>query len=150
ALGRRRVLGQQARSAARRPKRIRGAVPSTVFPAALNAQRSEMSGRIAALGSDGRRSTSLRFGDSVAAHAADPNSLSSQARRDVDRLDRTLAERLTKLEGQVAQMGTRAPAAAPSQGPDPNKVYTLRLAADAPVAGPTAAPVTIVEFSDFQ
>src|SRR5205823_5407201 len=68
ALGRRRVLGQQARSAARRPKRIRGAVPSTVFPAALNAQRSEMSGRIAALGSDGRRSTSLRFGDSVAAH----------------------------------------------------------------------------------
>ena len=67
--------------------------------------------------------------------------------RDIDRLDRTISERLGKLEGQVA----RAPApAAPSRGPDPNRVYALKLAADAPARGPASAPVTIAEFSEFQ
>src|SRR5258708_3589467 len=71
--------------------------------------------------------------------------------RDVDRLDRTLGERLTKLEGQVAQIGARAArAAAVKTGPDPNRVYPIKVAADAPAVGPATAPVTIAEFSDFQ
>lgn len=71
--------------------------------------------------------------------------------RDLDRLDRSLGERLGKLEGQVAQAGSRPSQAAPAQqGPDPNRVYTIKLAATAPIRGPATAPVTIAEFSDFQ
>ena len=69
--------------------------------------------------------------------------------RDVERLDRTLNERLGKLETQIAQVGTR-PAAAPAKGIDPNRVHTLREVSDAPSRGPAGAPVVIAEFSDFQ
>ena len=70
--------------------------------------------------------------------------------RDVDRLDRSLGDRLGKLEGQLAQGGRPAPAAAgPAQGIDPNRVYTVKLG-DAPGRGPSNAPVVIAEFSDFQ
>ena len=68
--------------------------------------------------------------------------------RDIDRLDRGLGERLGKLEGQIAQ-APRPANAAPAQGLDPSRVYTVKTAG-APVRGPAAAPVTIVEFSDFQ
>ena len=68
--------------------------------------------------------------------------------RDIDRLDRGLGERLGKLEGQIAQVA-RPTNAAPQQGLDPNRVYTVKIA-DAPVRGPATAPVTIAEFSDFQ
>lgn len=71
--------------------------------------------------------------------------------RDIDRLDRGLGERLGKLEGQIAQVGARAPQpASAQQGPDPSRVYTIKLAANAPIRGPATAPVTIAEFSDFQ
>ena len=74
--------------------------------------------------------------------------------RDVDRLDRTIGERIEKLEGQIAQVGSRpAPAAAPAAAPggiDPNRVHTIKIAADAPARGPQNAPVVIAEFSDFQ
>ena len=69
--------------------------------------------------------------------------------RDIDRLDRGLGERLGKLEGQMAQVGNRPANAAPAQGLDPSRVYTVKTAG-APVRGPAAAPVSIVEFSDFQ
>ncbi len=66
-----------------------------------------------------------------------------------------LDERLTLLENQVAGLGTRMDAAAkaaqprPQQGPDPNKVYPIRVEG-APVLGPREAPITIAEISDFQ
>ena len=68
--------------------------------------------------------------------------------RDFERLDVGLGERLGKLEGQIAQ-AARPANAAPAQGLDPSRVYTVKTA-DAPVRGPAAAPVTIAEFSDFQ
>lgn len=71
--------------------------------------------------------------------------------RDIDRLDRGLGERLGKLEGQMAQVAARPAQPAPAQqGPDPNRVYPVKIAADTPVRGPANAPVTIAEFSDFQ
>ena len=70
--------------------------------------------------------------------------------RDIDRLDRSLGERLGKLEGQMAQAGARPAQAAAQQGPDPNRVYAIKITADAPGRGPASAPVTIAEFSDFQ
>ena len=66
--------------------------------------------------------------------------------RDIDRLDVGLGQRLGKLEGLVAQ-GPRQ--AAPTQGVDPNRIYTVKTS-DAPFRGSAGAPVTISEFSDFQ
>ena len=77
--------------------------------------------------------------------------ISFSSMRDVDRLDRSLSERIGKLEDQIAQVGTRAaqPAGAPA-AQDPNRVYTVKFAGDAPMRGRASAPVTIAEFSDFQ
>jgi hypothetical protein len=69
--------------------------------------------------------------------------------RDLDRLDRSLGDRLDTLEARIDQRGGRAPASAARRGPDPDRVYTVRTDG-APVRGRASAPVTIVEFSDFQ
>jgi type II secretory pathway component PulM len=78
--------------------------------------------------------------------------LSLASWRGVDRIDRSLGERLGKLETRLEQVATRmerASAQAPQRGPDPNRVYTIQTAS-APARGPIGAPVTIAEFSDFQ
>ena len=66
------------------------------------------------------------------------------------RIEGSLDGRLSQIENRLAQLSTQARAAAPVQrGPDPDRVYTIK-ADGAPVKGPTSAPVTIAEFSDFQ
>src|SRR5262249_1735369 len=57
--------------------------------------------------------------------------------RKVNRLE----ERLGRIEAQTGVGVVR--------GPDPNRIYTVKIA-DAPAKGAESAPVTIVEFSDFQ
>jgi hypothetical protein len=66
--------------------------------------------------------------------------------RDISRLDQGVG----KLEGQMAQVAARPAQAAPARGPDPNRVYAIKIAASTPARGPDGAPVTIAEFSDFQ
>ena len=70
----------------------------------------------------------------------------------MDRIDRSLGERLGKLETRLDQVATgmeRAPAQAAQRGPDPNRVYTIQTGERAR-PGQASAPVTIAEFSDFQ
>ena len=56
--------------------------------------------------------------------------------------------RLAQLSAKVEQVSARV--AAPAQrGPDPNRQYTVKTDG-APFKGGKEAPVTIVEFSDFQ
>ena len=61
----------------------------------------------------------------------------------------------TELNDRITQLATAIntkPAAAPPQrpsGPDPEKVYTVKLEG-APFKGPSGAPITIAEFSEFQ
>jgi hypothetical protein len=58
-------------------------------------------------------------------------------------------DRLTQVSSKVDQIGKGAVAAAAPRGPDPNKVYPVKLDG-APFQGPKSAPVVIAEFSDFQ
>jgi protein-disulfide isomerase len=65
-----------------------------------------------------------------------------------------LQEQLAAIRSDLATMKgqpTRAAAPAPQRqrGPDPNKVYDVKVGAS-PAKGPASAAVTIVEFSDFQ
>jgi protein-disulfide isomerase len=66
---------------------------------------------------------------------------------------RTILAKLDGLEKKIDQMAARpaapAPAAAPRRGPDPERVYELPVGASA-IKGPEDAPVTIIEFSDYQ
>jgi hypothetical protein len=65
-------------------------------------------------------------------------------------VQKTVEARLGDMDDRLTQLANRAaPAAAPARGPDPNRVYSVKTDG-APVKGPQGAPVSIVEFSDFQ
>jgi protein-disulfide isomerase len=57
--------------------------------------------------------------------------------------------KIEELSKKIDQARAAAPAQRAASGPDPEKVYTLAVG-KSPVKGPAAAPVSIVEFSDYQ
>jgi len=59
-----------------------------------------------------------------------------------------IENRLAQLSTKVDQVASRGPAGG-NQGPDPNRIYTVKTVG-MPMRGPSSAPVTIAEFSDFQ
>jgi hypothetical protein len=68
-------------------------------------------------------------------------------RRDLAHLDRAIGHRTSGLQARLAQaVGTQGTLVPP---PDPDRVYPLGTDG-APSRGNPAAPVTIVEFGDFQ
>lgn len=81
--------------------------------------------------------------------------------RAAGRIEEDLDRKLERVEDRIARVSERLadqPSAAaqpqaqqtpPRRGPDPDRVYTIRTAG-APSKGPSTAPVTIAEFSDFQ
>jgi protein-disulfide isomerase len=65
---------------------------------------------------------------------------------------RSTGEQLAAMQvalGALAGNAPARPAAAPARGPDPARQYQISLDG-APLRGAASAPVTIVEFSDFQ
>jgi hypothetical protein len=72
----------------------------------------------------------------------------------VDRIQMGIDSRLSRIERKLAQLSGEANEAAeqnqpPRRGLDPSRVYEINVAG-APAKGPAHAPITIVEFSDFQ
>jgi hypothetical protein len=68
------------------------------------------------------------------------------------RLERSLDQRLSQIDDRLTGLASRVEtsgAGTSRRGPDPNRVYAVKTDG-APVRGPSTAPITIAEFSDFQ
>ena len=73
---------------------------------------------------------------------------------DVKKVKDDTAKRLVEIDQRLAQLQTQVANAAkakpaPQQGPDPNKVYTVKTEGS-PTKGSPTAPIVIAEFSDYQ
>ena len=73
---------------------------------------------------------------------------------DVKRVKDDTTKRLVDLDTKLMQLQTQVANAAkakpaPQQGPDPNKVYTVKTDGS-PARGNPGAPIVIAEFSDYQ
>lgn len=62
---------------------------------------------------------------------------------------RQILSRLADLEQKIDRLAARPATAQRPLGPDPRRAYTLPVAGS-PVKGPADAPITIVEFADYQ
>lgn len=86
----------------------------------------------------------MSLGVLTPARASDLSEIKETQKKILERLDaqdKVLKEIQTKLQ--------QMPTAVGRPQIDPNKVYAIALA-NSPIRGPKDAPVTLVEFSDFQ
>lgn len=97
-----------------------------------------------------------RFGALIAAGVVIGLSASSlgchRETRDASALEdqhRQILSRLADLEQKIDRLASRPATAPRPAGPDPARTYSLPLAGS-PLKGPADAPITIVEFADYQ
>jgi len=75
--------------------------------------------------------------------------------QEIDRAQAGLDARFARIEARLNEVSKNVNEAVakvaqpPRRGPDPNRVYQFKTDGS-PSRGPSSAPVTIVEFSDFQ
>ena len=75
--------------------------------------------------------------------------------QEIDRAQAGLDARFARIEARINEVSKNVNEAVakvaqpPRRGPDPNRVYQFKTDGS-PSRGPSSAPVTIVEFSDFQ